>query len=123
VDTETRVALISGFVALVGIILTYLGTRKKPGLAADTADAADPNTVVEKLATNGINGMTPRQVSSAVTALAQTITDLQIKVAALQINENAYQTRLAVVTHIARYSTDPPPRDLPPWPDKPGGER
>lgn len=117
---EAQVATISGIVALILGLTGVWATRKRPGLPIDVpAPVTDPTAVVQKIAEQGIDGMTPRQVSSAVTALAQTITVLQTEVGSLKRNELVYLRRLAVVEHIAVYSNDPPPRPLPPWPDEP----
>ncbi len=122
-DPTTAAAVISGAVTLILGVLTWLGTRKRPGLAAaDAGEHADPIAVVQKIATQGIDGMTPQQVSWAVTALAQTISSLQERVGYLERHELAYLRRIAVLEHIAVYSTDPPPRMLPPWPDEPKPE-
>lgn len=118
-DPQAQVALISGVVALVLGTLTYVGARKRPGLTPSHDEPTDPTAVVQKIAEQGIDGLTPHQVSLAVTALAQTITVLQSEVGALKRKELAYLRRLAVVEHIAVYSTDPPPRALPPWTDEP----
>ncbi len=121
-DSESRVALISGAVAVILAVIAALNERRKAKAAAvvdDDEPHADPQIVVEKIATQGIDGMTPGHVAAAVSVLAQSLTAVTARVNVLERRELAYQRRLAVVEHIAVYSEAPVPRPLPPWDDKP----
>lgn len=120
-DPQAQVALISGAVTLVLGVLGFVKLKGRPGLAAEEPPP-DPQVVVQKIASQGIAGMTPGQVSTAVAVLAQALSDVNHRVSDLEKRELKYQRRLAVIEHIAVYASEPPPRPLPPWHDEPDAE-
>lgn len=126
-DPQTAAAVISGSVALALGLVAAVATKNRPGLSNDAPKPPPPvsapaEAVVQKLAQDGIDGLTPQEVGFAVSALAQTITAQGGRISRLEHRGWTYQRRIAVLEQFATYSPDPPPRKLPPWPDEPTPE-